>query len=420
MVDGFLLIEIVDDRGVLAGEGFEALFPAGIGKAAAVEDEAAAVARFIRRQTLMKRKTENADDEIVGVVGEALQFFGSEHALERAEKRGKSDGKFGVMQEPAEIFEGVGDALQEMDFAFVEAAETVGAEGLHNANVNVGVIKTEEGFAIDREVRGEGAKIIVEKLLAKVGREVGFGVVEERGDVVLEGAFTAALVVNEIRLAIAEHNVAGLEVAIEEIIARGGEEKVGETAEIVFERVLVEGNAGEAKEIIFEIVEIPGDGLAVETGDGIADGIVEIAGGFDLEAGKDSDDFSVGFDDLRGDGSALAIFGEEFEERGVAEVFLEIGALIKSFGVDFGDGKIVLAKMFGEGEEGGVFFADVVEDADGGARAGDEADDFAAGAAEFALEGLDVVDGGVEVLLEERLENVDGHGFSSTAEPSDF
>jgi hypothetical protein len=58
--------------------------------------------------------------------------------------------------------------------------------------------------------------------------------------------------------------------------------------------------------------------------------------------------------------------------------------------------------MFGEGEEGGVFFADVVEDADGGAWAGREADDFAAGAAEFALKGSDTIDGGVEVVLEER------------------
>lgn len=181
--------------------------------------------------------------------------------------------------------------------------------------------------------------------------------------------------------------------------------------------MLVERDAGEAEEIVFEIVEIPGYGLAVEAGDGIADRIIEVAGGFDLKARKDGDDFFVGFDDLRGDGGALAIFGEKFEERGVAEVFFEIGDVIEVFGVDFRDGEIVAAKMFGEGEEGGVFFADVVEDADGGARAGSEANDFAAGAAEFALEGVDVFDGGVEVLLEERFEKVDGHGFQPRSGP---
>ncbi len=84
LVDGFLLVEIVDYWGVLTGQSLEALFPAGIREAAAVENIAAAVAGFVLRQALMERKTENADDEIVGVAGDALQFFGGEHALERA------------------------------------------------------------------------------------------------------------------------------------------------------------------------------------------------------------------------------------------------------------------------------------------------------------------------------------------------
>ena len=134
--------------------------------------------------------------------------------------------------------------------------------------------------------------------------------------------------------------------------------------------MLVEGDAGKSEKIIFEIVEIPGDGLAIEAGDGITDGVVEIASGFDLEARKDGDDFAIGFDDSGRDDGALAIFGEEFEERGVAEVFLEIGAVIEIFGVDFRDGEIVSAEMFGEREEGGILFADVIEDADGGAGAG--------------------------------------------------
>jgi hypothetical protein len=239
----------------------------------------------------------------------------------------------------------------------------------------------DEGFAIDGNETLESAKIVVEKLLAKFRRKISFGVIEEGGDVVLQGAFAAALVVDEIRLAIAEHDVAGLEVAVEKIIARGAEQKIGEAIEIVFERMLVERDASEAKEIVFEIVEIPGDGLAIETGDGIADAIVEIAAGFDLEAWEDGDDFLVGFDDLGGDGTALAIFGEELEERGVAEVFFNVGAGFEIFGVDFGDGEIVFAKVFGEGEEGRVFFADVVENADGGAGACGETDNFAAGAA---------------------------------------
>ena len=63
--------------------------------------------------------------------------------------------------------------------------------------------------------------------------------------------------------------------------------------------------------------------------------------------------------------------------------------------------------MAREGKEGGVFFADVIEDADGGLGATVETDDLATGAAEFALKGNDTVHGDVEVGFEERFENVD-------------
>jgi hypothetical protein len=271
--------------------------------------------------------------------------------------------------------------LKKVDFAFIEASETVSAKGLHDADIDVSVVIVEEGFAIDRNEFFERAKIVVEKLLAKFGRKIGFGVVEERSDVVLQSAFAAALVIDEVGLAVAEHDVTGLKIAIKKIIARGAEKKIGEAIEIVFERMLVERDARQAEKIVFEIVEIPSDGLAVETGDGIANGVVEIAAGFDLEAREDGDDFFVGFDDLGIDDASLAIIREEFEERGVAKVFFKIGALSKIFGVDFRDGEIVFAEVFGEGEEGGVLFADVVKDADGGAGPGCETDDFAAGAA---------------------------------------
>jgi len=186
----------------------------------------------------------------------------------------------------------------------------------------------------------------------------------------LQGAFAAALVVEEVRLAVAQHDVAGLKIAVEKIISRGAEKKIGEAVEVVLKSVFIERNAGKTQKIIFEIVEVPGDGLAIETRDGIADAVIQVAGGFDLKARQDGDDLAIGFDNLRRDGGALTILREKFEERGVTEVFFEIRALIEIFGVDFRDGEAVAAKMFGEGQKGRVFLADVVENADGGARAG--------------------------------------------------
>jgi hypothetical protein len=149
--------------------------------------------------------------------------------------------------------------------------------------------------------------------------------------------------------------------------------------------------------------------LAVEARVGIADGVVEVAAGFDLEAREDADDFAVGFDCLRSDVRARTIFRKKLEERDVAEVFFEIGAVGEVFGVDFRHGEAVAAKMFGEGEEGGVLFADAVEDANGGGFFVRKADDFAAGTPEFSLEREDMLGRSVEMLLEELFENVHRH-----------
>jgi hypothetical protein len=99
--------------------------------------------------------------------------------LEGGGERGESDGEFDVMEEPAEIFEGVGNALEEMGLAFVEAAEAVGAEGLHDANVDVGIEVLEKGGAVEWNEIGERVEIVIEELLAEFGGKIGFGVVEE-------------------------------------------------------------------------------------------------------------------------------------------------------------------------------------------------------------------------------------------------
>src|SRR5258706_9932114 len=414
-MDAFLLIEVVDDRSVFAGESLEALFAAGIREAAAIEDEAAAIAAFVLGQALVKRKTENAHDKIVGFGGEALQFFRGQHAFESVHERRERDGQPDVMKQPAEIFQRVGHALQEMRPAFEETAKTVSAEGLHDADINVGIVVAEESFAIEGDEAGKAVKIVIEELLAQIGREVGLGVVQERSDVVLQSAFAATLVVDEKRIAVAQHDVAGLEVTVEKIIARGTEKKFGETSEVFFKGMFVEGDAGEAEKIVFEIIQIPGDGLAVENGVGETDFGGQVAAGFHLEAGQPGGNLAIGFRDLGGDIFASAVVGKELEERGVAEVFFKIDAVGEIFGIDFRNGKPMTAKVFGECEEGGVFFAYTIEDADGSVFFVGEPDDFAAGAAEFALQRLDVLGWCLEILLEKLFENVQGHGFPSDA-----
>src|SRR5215467_10516737 len=110
----------------------------------------------------------------------------------------------------------------------------------------------------------------MQQLLAQLGRQIGLGVIEKRGDVVLQSALAPALVIEKKRLPLTQHDVARLKIAIQKIVAVRGQQKAGEAAEIVFQRLLTEGNARQAEKIVFEVIQVPGDGLAIKTAARIA------------------------------------------------------------------------------------------------------------------------------------------------------
>ena len=84
----FLLIEVVDHRRISARERLEALFASGVRQTAAIKNKSAAVPTVVLRQAAMKRKTENANHQIVGIRRQALQFFRCQHAVEGSGQRG--------------------------------------------------------------------------------------------------------------------------------------------------------------------------------------------------------------------------------------------------------------------------------------------------------------------------------------------
>ena len=222
----------------------------------------------------------------------------------------------------------------------------------------------------------------------------------------MQSALAAALIVHEKGLAVAQQDVARLEVAVEKVVTRSAQEEFGQAAEIVFQGLLIERDTGKAKEIVFEIVQIPGDGLAIEAGDGIADLIIQIAAGFDLKAREHGDNRAIGFDGLGRNVFAGAVFRKEFEKSGVAKVFFEIGALAEVFGVNFRNGKAVAAKMFGKLEKGDVFFANTVENANGTEFFPGKPDDLATGTAKLTLQRLDALGRCVEMFFKKLFENV--------------
>src|ERR1019366_2598405 len=247
LMHAFLLIQIVNHGRVAAGEQLEALFAARVRKAAAIENESAAVSRFVFGPAAVKGETENLNGEILSVGGQVLKFLRTQHVVEGVHQRGQSDRQGDVVQQPAQVLQRVGHTLQKMGFTLIEAAKSVGSQRLHDTDINVRIVVLHEHVAVQLEVAGKLDEIMVEQLLAQLRRQVGFSVIQERGNVILQRAFAASLVVEEKWLAVAQHDIAGLEISIEKVIVRGAQQELGQAAEIVFQRLLVEGDAGEAE-----------------------------------------------------------------------------------------------------------------------------------------------------------------------------
>src|SRR5271165_414151 len=265
------------------------------------------------------------------------------------------------------------------------------------------VVVLQEHLARHWTVRRQAVEVVIEQLLAERGRQVRLGVEEQGSDVVLQRAFAAALVVQEKWRAVAQHDVARLEIAIEKVVPVRAQQELCEAAKVVLQRLLVERDAGEAEKVILEIIQIPGDRLAVETAPRIADFVIQVACGLNLEAGKHAHDLAIRLDYFGLDGFAGAVLRKEFKERGVAEILLDIRAVAQVLGVYLRHRETVPPKMPGEFEEGAIFFADMVQNANGAMAPAGEPDQVSPRTTELALQGPYAHDRRAEMLLEKLL-----------------
>ena len=95
-----------------------------------------------------------------------------------------------VFDEASQVVVCEGYALDEVGLAFEEAAIAVGAEGLEDAQEDiVPEMVHEMGVAVERD-------IVLQQLVAQGLGQVALGAEEERGDIVLCGAASSALVVD--------------------------------------------------------------------------------------------------------------------------------------------------------------------------------------------------------------------------------
>src|SRR5208283_1364774 len=183
----------------------------------------------------------------------------------------------------AQVFERIRHRLQKVRLALVEASEPVGAKRLQDAHVDIRIVMLHKVGALQVHHTSKAVEIVLQKLLAQRRRQVGFAVVEQRRNVVLQSALASALVVEKPRLALAQHHVARLEIAIEKILAVGGEQELRQPPEIVFQVLLVEGHSGQPQKVVLEVVQIPRNRLAIEARSRIADSVIQIAPGDNLK-----------------------------------------------------------------------------------------------------------------------------------------
>ena len=111
------------------------------------------------------------------------------------EMRQGGEGVGVVFEEVAEVVEGKGDAFDEVGFALVQAAETVGAKGLEYAHKEVETEVPEPDSAL---VAGyvTDVEVVAEEFVAQGLRKVAFGAVEERCDIILCSTAPTALKVD--------------------------------------------------------------------------------------------------------------------------------------------------------------------------------------------------------------------------------
>ncbi len=157
----------------------------------------------------------------------------------------------------------------------------------------------------------------------------------------MERAAAAALVVDEPGLAVAQHHVAALEVAVEEVRGVGLEEEVDQPLGVALEAVLVERDLRELQEVILEVVEVPPHRRPVERRARVGERVVDDAAALHLEARELGQHPPIDGQHRRGEVAALgrARVRQRAEERQIAEVLDEVdpGRLVD--GVHLGDGQ---------------------------------------------------------------------------------
>ena len=242
----------------------------------------------------------------------------------------------GVLQQIAHVIHSRRNAVYEVSLALEVAPEAIGSQHLQRAEEH------EQVEACLEVSLGRHLGIVLQRVVV-FGDEVAAQLVgifcrclpEERCQVVVEWSLAPTLIVDEARLAVHEHHVAGLEVAIQEGIARLCRQVFGQHAEVRLQLQLVEVQSCGLQEAIFKVVQVEEHAVLVELRLRIATAPVQSAGATHLNVRQLANGLHQQSPFLLCvAASSLTSHAQGVEERLVAEVGLQIAQLVVAHGED--------------------------------------------------------------------------------------
>ena len=385
-----VVFQETDDRLVHTRELFVGLVTTGVMSATAVEHIASAITRLILRNALAVRETVDSHHQrtfavILGEGGRSIHGMGmvdvtrgSAIAVGTIDSRLFDTGETGHLGETAQhvdqirigkaveleqfaqVLDGRGDGIDEVALLFEIATEAIGTQHLQRAEEHK-LTQTVDKMAHrgNLAVLFERFVVLVNQFTTQFVGIFGGCLPKEGGQVVIVGTLASALIIDEIGMAgTVEHNIARLEVAIEETVRLLGGQLLGKEVEVGFELEFMEVEVGGLQETVLEIVEIEQHTVDIKLRLGMALAEVEPTGTTNLDMGQLTDGALQQFLLLHiipATGRTAARQG--IEERLFTEVGLKIAQLVGIDSQNLGYRQTACRKMSGEIDEGVVLVA---------------------------------------------------------------
>ena len=358
-----VILKELDDFGIQAGELAVVLVLAGIVDGPAVEHIATSVAGIVSRDAFLVGKTEDLDFQPL-VLRHFIELRQSGQFVKHfIEVRIFSER---LPEKLPQIAHGIRHAAQEMRLLLEIAAETVGAQDLKRPEEDKQPESGVEVLFADVHVGFQRLEIGADEFLAQGLRIARPGLPDKGSDIVVDRTLASSLEIDEIRLAVLDHDVPCLEISVHEGLPHVLHDVILHPVEIILKPYLIEFQACSLQETILEIIQVKHHQPLIEGRLGIADAPVEVFGPLELNM---REHLHRAAEQPALIGAVLPAFaspGDHPVELVISQIFLNIPESVTADSQDVRHLEPFLEEMAGKGDEGIVLLPAGTYDTDNG------------------------------------------------------